>query len=156
MFEPKRWVLHQSRTVKINASEGCASTPLYMTDEKWFYTRSLINEWLAKPGRRCANCEAETLADCDACDRDDCYISTNMQCMQQVIKQNFEQREQARNDFNATEGKTMRGLLSIPPGLLKHLELGWLTKYQRGFLSEKGELHKFAKKFPQLTIARKV
>jgi len=124
--------------------------------DKWDYTRYLVNEWLAKPGRRCANCDAETLAECDACDRDDCYISTNMQCLQQVIKQNQMEREYSHNDFNSTKDKTMRGLLAIPPGLLKHLEHGWLTKYQEGFLSKPGEIHIFAKKFPQLTIARKV
>jgi hypothetical protein len=125
---------------------------LIKTEDKWDFTRSLINEWLAMPGKHCANCGASSKAEVELCDSEDCFVGSNIQIAQTCIRENREIRSTRKNQYNAMEGMSMRGILAIPPTLYRHLEQAWRLRYNRGFLSDSGEITTFAKKYPQFTI----
>ena len=71
------------------------------------------------------------------------------------IKQNEMIREMAKNDYGASEDKTMRFAVSMPPRLLMTLE-DYFDKHGDKLFNDKHELHAFMKAFPALCTAKVV
>lgn len=119
-------------------------------------TRAAVNLWLQDQSLYCNNCNLDAkymLATESCCENP--QIGRNIDHMMGAIRQNRMIREMAQNEFNASEGKTLRHAVSMPPRLLLFLEK-YFDDHDEKLFNDNKELHKFMKAFPALCSCKVV
>lgn len=133
-----------------------------LTKNKWIAVRSLINVWLKDKTIYCNACGA--LYDPKnvtpeghwhkCCDEP--QIGRNIDHCYGVVKQNKELQKMLTNDTAMGETKAMRWGVSIPQGLLLHLEKYFKEKHKEKLFNDTKELNEFMREFPAFRVAKKV
>lgn len=126
------------------------------TKSKWTAVRSYINTWLKDPEVYCNTCGFPYFA----CATEPCcenpQYGNNLQHMRGLVRQNMETKKLLDKDTGANKSNTFRFAVSILPKLLEDLEDYFEKNYQEKLWNNDRELKQFMRKFPELTICRKV
>lgn len=117
---------------------------------------ALINTWLADKTLSCGWCGRNyDPLDPMCCEQP--FIATNAEVLSVFNKQMMKDRESRKNDFASTDSKSMRWVLSFPPGLLEFLSKSFKKMYGEELFNKEYDMTWFSKKFGKyFAVPRKV
>lgn len=126
------------------------------TNSKISAIDAFINEWLKDKTVYCGNCLQRATPELavESC----CHnpaLGRNVDHLMAVIKDNVEIRKTMLKDTGATKDNSLRFGVNIPQQLYQDLE-AYFKQYGEKLFNDKKELREFMRKFPSLSIPKKI